>query len=259
MGFLMKVTFIFTLVYLCALAALKPSQLYFYYRAFSIQLKVWIYLVAGIVVVWGVIFTFIFIFLCDPVSQRWTLERIGHCMDQILVLKSLIMTNVLTDMMIIILPMWTVWQLQMRMTEKISLLGCFAIGLACVIIGIVRSWQIFVIDMATNFTGTSQTTFHALHRGAHARNSTCGGGRSTSQCRPTTATATLVRLAHLSCRRAQTRIQVNPYRAITLPWIELGDEAESNHDGSSQRELTKPRADATIRVSTNWEVTHGTT
>jgi len=156
---MMKMTFVFTLTYIWALAALKLSQLFLYKRAFSLQLRYWIYLVGAIVLIWGLVFTFVFIFLCDPVSQQWTLQRIGHCMDQITMLKCLIMTNVLTDLMIVILPMWTVWQLQMRMAEKVAVLSCFAIGLACVVIGIVRFWQIYVIDLLGNFTGTSLTTF----------------------------------------------------------------------------------------------------
>jgi len=156
----MKITFIFTLVYIWSLAALKLSQLTFYLRAFSLlHLRYAIYLSIAIVLAWGLAFTFVFIFLCTPISQQWTLQRIGHCLDQISTLKALIMTNVLTDVLIVVLPMWTVWRLQMRLAEKIAVLGCFAIGLACVVIGIVRFWQIYVIDMLGNFTGTSLTTF----------------------------------------------------------------------------------------------------
>lgn len=75
-------------------------------------------------------FTFLFVFLCDPVSQQWTLARIGHCMDQITILKSLIVTNVITDLFIVVLPVRTIWQLQMRKTEKIVVTLCFAMGLA---------------------------------------------------------------------------------------------------------------------------------
>lgn len=123
-------TFVFTLVYLWTLACLKLSQLCFYHRAFGRQLKVWIYFFGAVVAAWGLVFTFVFIFLCDPVEQQWTIERVGHCRDQVLVLKCIIMTNVLTDLMIILLPVSTVWGLQMRKTEKFAILSCFALGLA---------------------------------------------------------------------------------------------------------------------------------
>lgn len=56
--------------------------------------------------------------------------RTGHCMDQVLVLKCIIMSNVITDLMIIVLPVRTVWGLQMRKTEKLAILSCFALGFA---------------------------------------------------------------------------------------------------------------------------------
>jgi hypothetical protein len=51
-------------------------------------------------------------------------------MDQMLVLKCVIMTNVLTDVIIFALPVRSVWKLQMRKTEKMAVLSCFALGAA---------------------------------------------------------------------------------------------------------------------------------
>lgn len=79
---------------------------------------------------WGLVFTLVFIFLCDPVEQQWTIDRVGHCMDQILVLKCIIMTNIVTDLMIIILPIPVIWKLKMHKTEKFAVLSCFCIGFA---------------------------------------------------------------------------------------------------------------------------------
>ena len=123
-------TFTFTLIYLWTLACLKLSQLYLYWRVFSTHLRLWIFAGAAIVITWAIIFTFIFIFLCNPIQQQWSLMRIGHCMDQILVLKSLIMTNILTDLFIFILPIRSVWKLNMRKTEKLAVISCFALGAA---------------------------------------------------------------------------------------------------------------------------------
>jgi hypothetical protein len=118
---------------------------------------------------------------CSPCKQQWSLERLGHCIDQILVLKSLILTNIFTDVFIFVLPIRSVWKLQMRKTEKVAVISCFALGAAyvsrlanapflsclqqhltthrCVIVGIARFWLIFVIDLIGNLTGTSLTTF----------------------------------------------------------------------------------------------------
>lgn len=125
-----QMTFSFTLIYLWTLAALKLSQLFLYMRVFAIHIKNWIFAGITIVIVWAVVFTFVFIFLCNPIQQQWSLERIGHCMDQIFVLKALIATNVLTDLFVFALPIRSVWRLQMRKTEKLAVLSCFALGAA---------------------------------------------------------------------------------------------------------------------------------
>lgn len=112
------------------------------------------YAVGIIVMLWAIVFNFIFIFLCDPISQQWTIDRIGHCMDQILLLKCLILTNMITDLLIVVLPIRCVWRLQMRKTEKFAVLACFSLGLACVVISIARFILMYTIGML-NLNGTS--------------------------------------------------------------------------------------------------------
>lgn len=141
----MQITFIFTLIYIWCLAALKLSQLALYHRVFALQLRTAVYIVGAIVIAWAFVFNFIFIFLCDPISQQWTVKRVGHCMDQMLLLKFLILTNMATDLMIVVLPIRPVWQLQMRKTEKMAVLACFGLGLACVFISIARFVLIYAI------------------------------------------------------------------------------------------------------------------
>ncbi|CAA9961210.1 hypothetical protein PTMSG1_04594 [Pyrenophora teres f. maculata] len=157
--YIMQITFAFTLIYIWSLAALKLSQLALYHRVFVLQLRIPVYIVGGVVIAWALIFNFVFIFLCDPISQQWTIQRVGHCMDQILLLKFLILSNMVTDLMIVVLPIHSVWQLQMRKTEKFAVLACFGLGLACVIIGIARIILVYTIDLIGNLTGTSGTTF----------------------------------------------------------------------------------------------------
>ncbi|TEA15262.1 Satratoxin biosynthesis SC1 cluster protein 4 [Colletotrichum sidae] len=263
MQYILKVTFAFTLIYLWALASLKLSQLWFYHRAFALQLSRWIYVVSGIVVAWALVFTFIFIFLCDPIAQQWTVLRIGHCMDQILVLKCIIMTNVVTDLFIVILPIWTVWQLQMRKTEKVAVIACFALGLACCVIGIVRFWQIFVIDLIGNLTGTSLTTFMLctvelmlaglcinipMLRPFYLR--------WRSKYKSSTLEESNNKSGYKGSHSNQLKVQPKPGQYTA--WIELNDkdhETVSNDDGGSERKLTRQQPDSSIRVQTNWNIT----
>lgn len=48
------------------------------------------------------------------------------------------MTNLITDLCIVVLPIKAVWKLQMRRIEKFAVLACFSLGGACVIISLAR-------------------------------------------------------------------------------------------------------------------------
>jgi hypothetical protein len=156
----MQITFAFTLIYIWCLTALKLSQLALYHRVFALQLRIPVYIVGAIVVVWAIVFNFVFLFLCDPISQQWTIERVGHCMDQILLLKMLILTNIITDLMIVVLPISCVWQLQMRRPEKFAVLACFGLGLACVVISIARFVLMYTIGEFLFFSSSSTFLVH---------------------------------------------------------------------------------------------------
>lgn len=85
-----------------------------------------------VILAWTLIYTFLFIFLCTPIDQQWSLETRGTCLDQMAVLKSLILTNIATDMVIIGLPLQAVWRLNMRSAEKLAMTLCFGLGFASV-------------------------------------------------------------------------------------------------------------------------------
>jgi len=159
LAFIMQLTFSFTLIYIWALAALKLSQLALYLRVFAQELQWHVYIVGTTIIVWAVVFNFLFLFLCKPIAQQWTVNRTGKCMDQILLLKMLILTNMVTDLMVVALPVRCVWNLHMRKTEKFAVLSCFGLGLACVFISIARFVLMYTIDLLSNLTGTSLTTF----------------------------------------------------------------------------------------------------
>lgn len=229
----MQFTFIFTLIYIWALACLKLSQLALYLRVFHENLRISVYVVGTIVILWAIIFNFVFIFLCDPISQQWTINRIGHCMDQILLLKCLIMTNLVTDLMIVALPVRCVWRLQMRKTEKFAVLACFGLGLGCCIISIARFVLIYTIGTscalhsfyrpATNHFGKISSAISQARHSPHSCSAPLSScllvSASTSPCyAPSTsngATNTRTRLstaatdkAEISCRQVDSQSQM---------------------------------------------------
>ncbi|KAL6707624.1 hypothetical protein ACN47E_003974 [Coniothyrium glycines] len=265
--FIMQITFAFTLVYIWALAFLKMSQLALYLRVFNRELRIQVYIVGTIVILWAIIFNFVFLFLCDPISQQWTVNRIGHCMDQILLLKCLIMTNMVTDLLIVVLPVRAVWRLQMRKTEKFAVLSCFALGLACVVISIARFILIYTIDLLGNLTGTSLTTFmlctielmlaglcinipmlrpfYLKLRAKYKNSSFTGSGKHSS--------GKLSNSGQLGPAQVARPGQYTQW--IELHDKDLGDVTVTHDDASSERRLTDEQPHAAIHVQKDWQVT----
>jgi len=104
----LQLTFAFQLVYILALSLVKSSILCFYRRVFvSARLRLATNVMFGVVAVWGLAHSMAVIFVCTPVSFQWDLSIDGKCGDQIKLFQSLITTNILTDAMIMIIPVYS--------------------------------------------------------------------------------------------------------------------------------------------------------
>ncbi|CAD6580725.1 MAG: hypothetical protein ASARMPREDX12_000255 [Alectoria sarmentosa] len=83
---------------------------------------------------------------CTPREKIWNpLMTTGHCIDTSAEYVSIAIFNVITDFAILILPMPSLWKLQMPMKKKILTTAIFATGsLACVtsILRTYYAWQI---------------------------------------------------------------------------------------------------------------------
>lgn len=80
------------------------------------------------VALWMVSYLCACIFICHPISAQWTGQ--GTCGAYVPMIQSLIATNIASDLIIMSLPMYSIWILQTRKTEKIGIMSCFALGLA---------------------------------------------------------------------------------------------------------------------------------
>lgn len=87
-------------------------------------------LALGFVAMWVIAFLCACIFLCNPISAQW--DGDGHCGAYMPMILSLIATNAVGDLIIMALPMHSIWSLQTRKADKIGITSCFALGLAYV-------------------------------------------------------------------------------------------------------------------------------
>ncbi|KAM0211712.1 hypothetical protein ACHAPA_010774 [Fusarium lateritium] len=155
--FILKLTFCMQAIYVTLLAAVKASMLSFYIRVFPTSFmqkssKAALVFVAA----WLISYLCACIFICHPVSAQW--EAPLQCGNYIAMIQSLIATNAIGDLIIMALPMQSVWSLKTRRAEKIGITSCFALGLACVVCAVFRLIYISTVDLNNNITGTMPTT-----------------------------------------------------------------------------------------------------
>ncbi len=61
----------------------------------------------GLVIFWGLAHFLAVVFICSPVESQWDLNLTGKCGDQIKLFQSLIITNIVTDLVIMFLPIYS--------------------------------------------------------------------------------------------------------------------------------------------------------
>lgn len=115
-----------------SLAMMKVSVLLLYIRIFDVgfaKFRLAARFVMVIVALWCLSVILCGVLLCQPFAFNWdqTIPG-GHCGDQVL---SYIITgsvNIVTDVMVLCLPMPMIWSLQMPTSNKLALTVVFAIG-----------------------------------------------------------------------------------------------------------------------------------
>jgi len=116
-------------LYAWNLCLTKISLLLMYYRIFHFPFfKHMAYFVGGFVIIWGITITFLFIFICVPVQKLWYPQLPGHCVHQVGTWIANAASTILTDLIILLLPVRQLWKLQMRTYEKAALTFTFGLG-----------------------------------------------------------------------------------------------------------------------------------
>ena len=107
----------------------KSSVLLFYHRLFPGRTFRNILIGVGIIVLsWGISGTCVAIFECVPITTMWELGVDGRCIDIGLAALILTCVNVVTDVVLLCLPLQRIWQLQMSRVQKGQIGGMFALG-----------------------------------------------------------------------------------------------------------------------------------
>jgi hypothetical protein len=135
------------MVYLADLCAVKFSILMFY-RVISAQkaYRIAVYVTMGIVAAFTVAMVFVNAFECPNPSDAWSVEILfqgkGSCTDLHPIYYSQAAFNILSDLVILLLPMPVLYSLQMRTNKRLALIGIFSCGSMAVIASVLRIWAL---------------------------------------------------------------------------------------------------------------------
>lgn len=121
------------ILYGIAITTVKFSILWFYWELFAtsggVTHKRIIQVAAVACTIWFLVVTFLVIFQCTPIHAYWDkFAQPPYCMDTSKLLLGYEMTNLFLDVFILCIPMPIVWQLNLKASKKISLLGIFSLG-----------------------------------------------------------------------------------------------------------------------------------
>ena len=124
-----KVTFWFELIYVMGIGLNKYSILFFYRRLFPGRtLLLLLQTVGGIVLIWQIAMLPAFIWQCKPVQKAWDVTMPGTCIEVIKLWLGNAIPNIVTDLVIIAIPLPLVWRLRISLSQRIAVCGLFLTG-----------------------------------------------------------------------------------------------------------------------------------
>lgn len=123
------------MLYIVHISATKLSVCFFFLRIFdaSPNFRRFAYPVIGMNILIVVFFVFIVIFQCKPIHLAWTgwaAEEPGHCLDIYKLVLGNGIINLVMDAVIIGLPIYETFKLQLSKPKKYGVALMFAMGFA---------------------------------------------------------------------------------------------------------------------------------
>ena len=128
-----KGTFYLTVATVPALGVTKLSIIFFYRRIFvGERFRIWINIATLIVVCYTIAFTFGTLAWCIPISTNWapyeTRYDSAKCVNENDLLATWGIIDILTDVMVLVIPLFMISKLHMPLRRKIAVSAIFAVG-----------------------------------------------------------------------------------------------------------------------------------
>ncbi|PYH83563.1 integral membrane protein [Aspergillus uvarum CBS 121591] len=126
-------------VYPLCIAFIKLSILASYKRLFAARgMSLAVILVAAAVILWVVGVSIAGVLSCVPVAKFWHREIPGRCIDPATFYYGQQIPNIATDVVLLVMPLKSVWALPISKTQRSLLSGVFLVGILTLVFDIVR-------------------------------------------------------------------------------------------------------------------------
>ena len=143
--------FAFEILYTTTISTAKLSILLFYRRIFETPVFRQVTQAVGFVVLaWFLAVVLVSIFSCTPIHGYWDHSIPATCIDSRAFYLGNSIANILTDVIILALPVRMIWHLQTSRSQKVALTLVFGLGGFVVVVSSIRI--AFIIEVGPDFT-----------------------------------------------------------------------------------------------------------
>lgn len=148
---MLKCLWVAILVYNIALTSIKVSIVLQYLRVFvGKSIRFWCWATIALVTAYGLNTVFTAIFTCVPVNTFWLGG--GKCIPKKFLWFFNAAFNILTDIIILILPMPVLSSLRLPLKQKIGLMFVFALGGFVCLVSVLRLHSLYIVSTSDDMT-----------------------------------------------------------------------------------------------------------
>lgn len=117
------------ILYTCCTASVKMSIVLLFRRIFVTRIFKHITAVLLVILtMWWIAVLLTQIFSCTPVDASWIPTKAETCVETLMFYNAVTISNVTFDFILLILPMPSVWKLQIDYKKKLQVCGVFLVG-----------------------------------------------------------------------------------------------------------------------------------
>lgn len=137
---ILKLMVSYAIIYTFCIGFIKLSVLFFYLRVFvGKTFRLVTYSIIGVVTAWSVANVLLLFLICRPFAANYDLTITGSCGDRPTAFIAIGAFNIISDVVILVLPIPVIWGLRAQKKWKMGLTGILLLGLVVSAIAVGRS------------------------------------------------------------------------------------------------------------------------